>query len=497
VRTAAARFAALLAIAYLASAAAVVASSPWFKWNELRLSCVAGLLEGYSLYATPESGPILGWIYPPLAALFYLPAALIANPARAVVAGSLIAASCATAPAAWLHFRRSERERFGLASCWIAFSTFGIFTTTLLALRYSCYAVHVDAPALGAVALACGVLSEWLGTGRGGRSVAPLRDGWTAWRGLAIAAGSAALAVACKQTLLPVIVVLALWVAIERGGRAAAVFGAVATSTLALLIVALGAWLGYRGMWLNAVEIPRRHPLEWGHGDLATHALIPAIGCFIVLGTAWVRPRLRDRADYHRWLPLVAVGIALVPSALLSRAKHGGDVNSYSLFLYFFALAASLELKSVLVPIWSRASISRVVRLATLAALAALAAGGLAIAYQQGVTTVLTEPSPIARALDLERAQANGIYFPYHPLVMLRIDGRLYHDSRAVSEWKVAGIQLPPARMTADLPHRQRTIAMRDFESPRAYLGSLTPIAAPPGPVYDLKFFAQGSPPRR
>ncbi len=182
-------FAALLAIAHLASAAAVVAASPWFKWNELRLSCVAGLLEGYSLYATPESGPILGWIYPPLAALFYLPAALIASPARAVIAGSLIAASCATAPAAWLHFRRSERERFGLPSCWISFAAFGISTTALLALRYSCYAVHADAPALGAVVLACGVLSQWLGAGRGGRPVPTRLGGWAVWRGLAIAQG--------------------------------------------------------------------------------------------------------------------------------------------------------------------------------------------------------------------------------------------------------------------------------------------------------------------
>ena len=460
------------------------------------MSCVAGLLDGYSLYATLESGPILGWIYPPLAALFYLPAVLIASPARAVVAGSLIAAFCAAAPAAWLHFRRSEREPFGLQSCWISFAAFGISTTVLLALRYSCYAVHADAPALGAVALACGVLSQWLGAGGDGRSV-PTRPGdWPAWRGMAIAAGLAALAVACKQTLLPAIVVLALWVAIERGWRAAAVFGAVASATLVLLLAALGAWLGYRGMWLNAVEIPRHHPLEWIHGDASTQALIPALGCLGVLGAAWIRSRPRAAAGEHRrWMLLVTVGLALVPSALLSRAKHGGDVNSYSLFLYFFALAASLELKSVLAPIWSRTSPSRMVRLASLSALGALAAGGLATAYQQAATTVLAEPSPIARAIDLERAHANGIYFPYHPLVMLRIDGRLYHDLRAIAEWKAAGLRLPPARIAAELPHDQRMIAMRDFELPGAHLGALEPIAAPPGAVYDLKFFAPGPPP--
>ena len=312
-----------------------------------------------------------------------------------------------------------------------------------------------------------------------------------------MAAVLVALAVACKQTLLPVIVVLSLWVAIERGWRAAAFFGAVSTVTLAGLVAASGAWLGYRGMWLNAVELPRRHPLSWSHGDLASHALVPTIACFAVLGAAWIRSRLRRARENRQWMLLVAVGIALIPSALLSRAKYGGDVNNYSLFLYLFALAASLALNSLLVPIWASATLSRTVRLTTLAALGALAAAGLASGYRQIANTVGSEPSPITLAEDLERAQANSIFFPYHPLVMLRIDGRVYHDPAAVAEWIVAGFELPDARMAPDLPHGPRTVAMRDFETPPPYLGVLTPIAAPPGPVYDLKFFAPASPPPR
>lgn len=493
-------FAVILGVAHLASAAALVAASPWFTSNETRLACVAGMLEGYSLYGTLESGPVLAWIYPPLAALFYLPAALIADPNRAVLAGSLISALCVTAPAAWLHFRRSERERFGLTSCWIAFATFGIVTTVVLALRYACFAVHVDAPALGVVAVACGVLGQSLGPGRSQRSPATASGGGGGRRGLVIAAGLAGLAVGCKQTLLPVIVVLSLWVAIERGWRAAASFGAVATVTLAGLVAALGAGLGYRAMWLNAVQIPRRHPLPlgdvWGQSDLATHALVPALGCFAVLGAAWFRSRRRAADENRQWMLLVAVGIALIPSAVLSRAKHNGDINNYSFFLYFFALAASLTLNSLLVPIWSGASLSRAVRLTTLVALGALAAGGLAAAYHHAAGTAWSRPSPMTLAMKLE-ARANSIFFPYHPLVMLRTDGRVYHDLTALTEWKLAGFELPPARLAADLPHEQRTIAMRDLESPGSYLGELTPIAAPPGPVYDLKFFAPASPPPR
>ena len=235
----------------------------------------------------------------------------------------------------------------------------------------------------------------------------------------------------------------------------------------------------------------------WGLRDLAVHALVPALACFAVLGAAWIRSRLRAADENRQWMLLVAVGIALIPSALLSRVKHDGDINNYSLFLYFFALAASLGLNSLLVPIWSGTSPSKVVRLAAQAALGVLAAGGLAAAYDQAANTVWSRPSPIALAADLERAHANGIYFPNQPLVMLRIDGRLYHDPDALAEWKVAGFELPLARTAADLPHEQRTHRDARLRVARGYLGAVTPIAAPPGPVYDLKFFAPASPPPR
>jgi hypothetical protein len=490
--------AALLAGSYLLAAAASVAAAPWFKWNEVRLACVAGLLDGYSLYATREAGPILSWIYPPIAALPYLPAALLAEPVRVVLAGSVIAALCTIGPAAWLHFSRVERAEFGVALCSVAFSTFGLFTTTVLALEYSSYSSHVDAPTLGAAALACGVLIRWLdgdAAHRGSSGASGPRDA-NAWRApgtFTAAAVLAALAIACKQTLLPMLIVMLLWIVFEHGWRCAVVFGTIALAALAVLIVASGAWLGYEGLWLNAVEVPRRHPLSFRGMYWVANALVPALLCFAILGVAWRRGLRAASTHQRRRLLLVAVGLSLIPSAFLSRAKHGGDVNSFSLFLYFFGLAASLELKRVLAPLFSyRRTTSRAVRLATLVALAVLATHALASAYRDAAATFLgPAPSPIAHALAIEREHGNAVYFPHHPLVMLRIDGRLYHDPRAVKDWKLAGISPTLERLSQDLPTDRQTVAMRDFESPPSYLGALSPIEPLSEPAYDLRYYTR------
>jgi len=489
----------LLAGSYLVAAASIIASAPWFKWNEIRLACVAGLLDGYSLYATREVGPILPWIYPPLAAVFYLPAVLFRDPIRVILAGSLTAMACTIAPAAWLHFARVERERFGVAPCWVAFSAFGLFTTTALAPRYSCYWSHVDAPTLGAAAVACGALMRWLdrepfaahgsNAGRSARGKAAL--GAVGW--LMTAAMSTALAVACKQTLLPMLVVLSAWIVFERGWRPAVLFGVTSVAGLLVLLAASGAWLGFEGLWLNAFEVPRRHPLSFRGMYWVENALFPAVTCFAVLAMAWKSRFLQRTAHDRRRLLLIAVGISLIPSAFLSRAKYGGDVNSFSLFLYFFGLAASLELKHVLAPFFvSLPSQSRMLRRAALLALGVLAADGLIVAYADARATFLgPRPSPVAQALAIAREHDNAVFFPFHPLVVLRTEGRLYHEPRAWEDWELAGIRPSLSRLLQDVPDDQRVVAVRDFETPPRYLGTLTPISPPFEPAYDLRYFAR------
>src|SRR6516162_5089349 len=49
-------------------------------WSGPRLAPAVALLHGYKLYQPPDCGPVNGWIYPPVSALCYLPAAWLGDP---------------------------------------------------------------------------------------------------------------------------------------------------------------------------------------------------------------------------------------------------------------------------------------------------------------------------------------------------------------------------------------------------------------------------------
>jgi len=88
-------------------------------WSAARLAPAMSLWHGYALYSAPGSGPVTGWIYPPLATLAYLPATLIPDPTSAVLAGRCLSLVYFFAPAAWLLMTdRTDRTRgTGSAGC--------------------------------------------------------------------------------------------------------------------------------------------------------------------------------------------------------------------------------------------------------------------------------------------------------------------------------------------------------------------------------------------
>src|SRR4051794_25531757 len=68
-------------------------------WSAAPLAPATGLRYGYALYSPPRSGPVTGWIYPPLATLAYFPATLIPDPTGAVLAGRCLSLVFFFAPA--------------------------------------------------------------------------------------------------------------------------------------------------------------------------------------------------------------------------------------------------------------------------------------------------------------------------------------------------------------------------------------------------------------
>src|SRR5262245_17369226 len=122
-----------------------------------------GLGRGHALYSPLQSGPVTGWIYPPLATLAYFPATLIPDPAGAVLAGRVLSLVYFFAPAAWLLLTdadRADRSRWTGLSGLLLFSTFALLSGQSRPLLYCSTEIHADAPALGLAAVAVGLMAR-------------------------------------------------------------------------------------------------------------------------------------------------------------------------------------------------------------------------------------------------------------------------------------------------------------------------------------------------
>jgi len=150
------------------------------QWYDVRLASSLRIIEFGELYAAPDAGAILTAIYPPLAHVFYLPAALFGSPNSALVGGSALAILACFAAVAWTILVRAK----GLILAGRVF----LFTAWYLAsseLLVGVWGIHSDALAytFGLVALALAVR----------------------WRAIPAAVASAC-AVWAKQTAVPFVV---------------------------------------------------------------------------------------------------------------------------------------------------------------------------------------------------------------------------------------------------------------------------------------------------
>ncbi len=79
----------LLGLLVYAYAHTLELNTRW-PWSAARLAPTLGLVHGYPLYSAPDAGPINGWLYGPVAALAWLPAALADSPRPALAIAAAI-----------------------------------------------------------------------------------------------------------------------------------------------------------------------------------------------------------------------------------------------------------------------------------------------------------------------------------------------------------------------------------------------------------------------
>jgi len=474
---------------------------PFFSAS--RLAPAVALTYGYQLYYPADRGPVNGWIYPPVAALAYLPATLASDPPMTVVAGCCLSLLFYFGPLIGLLAFEVRRGRLKAEVACLLFVAFAVLSNRMISLHMVSTMAHADAPALGFGALALGLVGRIRGDRLG-----------TIGFGAVVAAICASLS---KQVQIPLLLMPALWVT-ATGGIWSGLRSLGITAALVLgVLVPVALIFGPEEFFFNTWIVPSHHGLKYptiGENatlvlwSLRTHLQRPLVAILlcILASIAVVRVRGVERLGALRddpiWLSFLIGGCLEIPSAILGYLKRGGDFNGEAYASYPLAIALILILGRC---VWS------VPRLAALLILLTLYLGvseSRVLMRQLGefdqASSGGTSPSPkwIAEqrlVLRYLREHPGEAYFPYNILDHLAVEKRLYHFEAGVDFQALSGHPLGLEHLREFIPLRTRIICYPTIVSELVtkptmpgYLGDFpTPVSVPDLPGFAC--FAQST----
>jgi hypothetical protein len=446
------------------------------NWSAARLAPAMIEQAGYKLYHPSNSGPAIGWIYPPVATLAYRPATWIKNVIGAVLAGRFLSLFYFFAPAAWILMRRMGREPTPLWIRVLLLVTFALVSNFVPALRYNSTEIHADAPALGLAALAVGVMA--INPGTEGR--------WQRMLALVLAT----LAVWTKQLSAPILLIaLPAWAFLTGGVKglfhlivAAVVIG------VALSLVFLAVYDAPDEIF-NILTIPALHPYRVGAvGEGWTllisleerYLLLTFLLMFVGTGMSVVRPwqwgdaasepgetpwwRRLEILRRESWLLFLLVGMAELPMAVIGYIKVGGDDNNLGFSVYFLTLGGLLALERLIMTRQTDSlSVSSDDRTTWITlgvvglnlALAILASHQTALAVAPERFTWRHEQAGVIKYI---REHKGEVYFPWNPLEHLAVEGKAYHFEYGVYDRKLAGYPLTMEHFRKFIPPNTREV---------------------------------------
>lgn len=424
-------------------------------WDGVRLAPSLALRQGWAIYPPVDRGPVLGWIYGPVAALFYVPATLAGEPWAMILAGRSLSLIGFFGPVAWLLGREARRGRLSIATAVLLVGGFAILADGSPALRYASTAILADNPAIGLGAIALGLLN--------------VPEGVPSPKRLAWAMLAASLAVWSKQPAFPVVAIVGGWAWRIHGGRAA--------FRLALIPIAVSGGIlvifGGREIALNLLMVPARHPWHTAGFRHVVPALVrayrPDAWVLAVLVVGWFA---RDRGLSIRlasWSPFLLGGTLALPIASAGYLKVGGDVNSLAHAVYPLAVAGVLLVGDGL----ARSRVRGALLLGLVSLLAWGRVDSLSGLLVPQSRSWREESRQVVQAL---RTTPGAIYFPCHPLEHLAVDRRPFHQEYGVFDRDLAGFPLTSEHLRAGIPPNARRLA---YPAGRTYAGYYMRLALP------------------
>jgi hypothetical protein len=426
--------------------------TPLWSFNGARLMPSLALGRGINFYVLlPPGGPLYSVVYGPMFAIVYLPATLFSSPNSAVLAGAAITALLCFSAAAFMHFAPFRTGRGGI-DC-LAFLTAGFLMCVLEPLKYSCFNIHADGPGLAFGGMACAALYS---SGLEKRRLA-----------LPASALCAVLSIFCKQMFLPLplALIVYLWAADGRARSVRYLFWLVVAGTLASAAALSAA--GPEHLYHCLIWLPAHHP--WN-----MVGAIQAMRNFILLSMPvpvlllasvvylWTTGQLRGsrlRAlAANRCVPLLLVGVALLPFSIAGRAKAGGDINSLSFALFFLTCGLTVMLADVARGSHS-ASARRLAVSALVATMIPLALFEAPLVFDIRASVKRLPQAGQEVAFEYLKRHPGEAYFPWLPLAHYCAEHRFRHYSYGIVERLLAGEAVSMADFRAYIPQDPRIIA--------------------------------------
>ncbi len=440
-------------IVFLVGVAATSQYARMLDWNNARLAPAVALGYGYKLYYPATSGPVLNHIYTPISALVYYPATLANHPDAALVCAAAISTLLYLAPIVAIVLattRANAVNRWQLVLLLVCFS----WAVSRLIPSLDSTMIHADAPAISFAGFACFFTI---------RSLRRVKHGSKLSFNLVLGCLFATLSFWSKQTMVPLLVTIPVWLFVTIGIRRAA------ETALCLLLMSLAALVlvslhvPLETFFFNIVEIPSQHP--W-HGDSAWQlvkeflhleqfviwlCVVPILAIVVWTtrradGRLW---QLRRLCRENPWTLIVLAALFTFPTCVLTKVKVGGTANAFAPASYLFLLAN--------VWILSRSwSFQRPIPIGdcgkmTVTVLALL----LALVVSQDFASRLRysfQPSRTEIAYDFIVSQPHTAYFPWHPLAHLMVEDRLYHFDYGLYDRYLAGHSVDPSHLLAGIP---------------------------------------------
>jgi hypothetical protein len=424
---------------------AAFCSVPGIHWNPPRLAPAFALAAGLNIYALPDSGAQLGWIYGPVFVLWSLPAVLAKNLTLAFTVWGLLNFAAIFVPV-WLVLQ----DRFGKTrQSWGALALFTVLLLAYDVTQSMLFFIHVDALCVG-----FGTLATWFLVRALIRPDCRHYIHGVAW--------CLALAIWTKQLAVSLVPAFVFWLWSVRRPRLAwqlllwlIVYGSG-------LSVVFAFWFGREelifNLWLANALKPNKGSGFYLASELWQLLQLTWVWVVAIVLTAWsVRQRateateLAGPVDHYQSL-LAWIGAACLPLGLAATLKVGGGLNSLHSLNYFLLWASIWMAEKLLAP----ADLTRCppvplkpVMLFFVIIILGLASGFYDLAHRERVWSPSRDQESL---MQIARQNTGRIYFPWNPLVTIITDKKIYPFDDALYCLWLAGLEPSAEQIHAAAP---------------------------------------------